>query len=1442
MKSTELNLSEGQRMRPMTREEGDLSLPLSQTSWKIGRQEAEVFFGRQKEVDLLYKTLTQAFEEKNIAFLQLEGEGGIGKTTLIQQVLRKGKSEHCFQLYGKHDHRIEKIPYWALKQALHHWMEFLLTLHDQEFEKLKIAVRKAIGGQSEVLTSVFEELELLLGKKPATDYQISQNDPQQIRQQFTYFFYKFLTSLADCGYNTILVLDDLQWADRATLDLLHDLLTQFEIPNFLIIGINRPLGIGYEQPKLQLLLQHEKVARFKVKPLDKAILGHFVPAEWKLQEEEKMAFEEYLMQESEGNPFFIKEIIDYIENEQLINGQGRETSSLQWEQLPKLRHNANAINLVQHKLVGLSVLSKELIMTASSLGFYFSSRILSAILPFSKTDFEECMRELEEQHFIFRQGDQCFFIHDNIHAAAYAMLGRRKAETHFTIANYLSELTEKSMLHPFFFEMVNHFNLSQEKIHDSRKKIELAVLNHLAGQLAKRKSAFDRALDYFHNGELLLMQREALTDHEIGHVWMQIARAKDSLTFQQLYIANLLGIAETQLLVHEYENSLENLQKIFKSEADRFTRLQAYTIQMKICIACINRQDLPSMLLNGLHLTEQVLKQYEIALPQSPEEFQLAVKPLYEQVKKELERFDFDQPDAWVVNTEREYVDFIKFMVHALPLIFFKDVHKAKYLALAGLYYCLKHGLAPGSPALFASSVWTIFSLDKDYHFGIRLGEAALKLIKEEPFKVVTQQVYHLATLNFFNWKNHYRESVKVLKDATQLSLEEGDYNYAVFCAANGRLLELFMGVNLKEHAYANPNRKMHSLEIHFMNRCSSVLVAYLIGRKPGLVEGKFLYPKSLVNEAVYNLNCRYHLYHVKEKMYFLTGQYHKAYQMGKTCEKLYALYEAFQLGIEHNFFYSLILLQLVCQYPERKAKYFPTIKERWLDLKRLSEFNAGNYSHKALLIEAEIAKCEQQYMEAIHLYDQAIAEALKHGFIHIAAIAAELAGNYMLTLKRRRLAVPYFKEAYQYYGQWGADAKLRWLENRYPSIFQEEINEQRKAEEIYQQTGSSLSDITTVYQTVMAMSKELTVHGMVAVLLRIAMDHVQGDRGVFMLKENQRWLKLAERNQQKLKFRAPTQVELDCQIPEKLINYVIRKKQKVWVRKPEQDKIFGEAYFRQYDIKTAGAVPVFHHNELVALLYIEKRKQDGLLNQDQLQVLDTIATQAGISLTNALMYEDLQRLNIALKQQEQRRVEAIIETQEKERKRVAEELHDNLGQMLSLVKLNLSRLEEQIEGDRDLYYQTSEFLDESCTELRKIAHNIMPPDFEKKTLIEILEALLRKYATASGLNYRFDHYQVPDQIPVAVKFNLYRVTQEIINNILKHAQANKITLQLIGNEEGLDMMVEDDGKGFDVNFNTGGIGLQNISSRINLLKGTVEVDSSLQRGTIYNIHLPLSI
>ncbi len=185
--------------------------------------------------------------------------------------------------------------------------------------------------------------------------------------------------------------------------------------------------------------------------------------------------------------------------------------------------------------------------------------------------------------------------------------------------------------------------------------------------------------------------------------------------------------------------------------------------------------------------------------------------------------------------------------------------------------------------------------------------------------------------------------------------------------------------------------------------------------------------------------------------------------------------------------------------------------------------------------------------------------------------------------------------------------------------------------------------------------------------------------------------------------------------------------------------------------------------------------------------------------------------------------------------------MHDSVGQMLSLVKLNLSGIEAsetlRNSGTNKLIQQTSALLDESIDEVRTISHNLMPPDLTSKSLTEIAENVLNR----NGLTYQFHTYGVSDNLSEAIKFTLYRIIQEITHNIIKHASARQITMSITQTDDGINLMVEDDGIGFNVGLVNSGLGLKNIHSRVKLLNGYFDVDSSLNRGTIYNITIPLN-
>jgi two-component system NarL family sensor kinase len=218
--------------------------------------------------------------------------------------------------------------------------------------------------------------------------------------------------------------------------------------------------------------------------------------------------------------------------------------------------------------------------------------------------------------------------------------------------------------------------------------------------------------------------------------------------------------------------------------------------------------------------------------------------------------------------------------------------------------------------------------------------------------------------------------------------------------------------------------------------------------------------------------------------------------------------------------------------------------------------------------------------------------------------------------------------------------------------------------------------------------------------------------------------------------------------------------------------------------------------------------------------------------------------LNQELLNQQMLRSKAIIEAEENERVRIARELHDGVGQYLSAVKLNLSNLQStlQLSNEQEIKLMNNALtvIDESVKEVRAVSHNMMPGVLLEKGL----ELAVRNFIDrirSEKLSIEFDIHLLSVKLESTVEIIVYRVIQEIVNNIIKHARATSVNIQLVQHEEELVLMVEDNGIGFDINsLKNPGIGIKNIRSRVEFLNGSVDIDSQPSKGTTITIEIPL--
>lgn len=277
--------------------------------------------------------------------------------------------------------------------------------------------------------------------------------------------------------------------------------------------------------------------------------------------------------------------------------------------------------------------------------------------------------------------------------------------------------------------------------------------------------------------------------------------------------------------------------------------------------------------------------------------------------------------------------------------------------------------------------------------------------------------------------------------------------------------------------------------------------------------------------------------------------------------------------------------------------------------------------------------------------------------------------------------------------------------------------------------------------------------------------------------------------------------------------------------------------------------------SELQTKYETEKKEQKIALQQSELGRKNIIIVSICImmllilvltySFYNRYKLKQQARLQQAVMREQEMATQAVIAAEENERKRIAGDLHDGVGQLMSAARMNLSLVANEVNFDNEeqktAFDKALSLVDDSCKEVRAVSHNIMPNALLKAGLASAIRDFLHKIdhrvlevnLYADGMNER---------LPSNIEMVLYRVVQECVNNVIKHSGASKLDITLIKDEEGISITVEDNGKGFNLDEKQDddtGIGLKNMQTRIHYLKGTIEWDTAPGKGTVVVINVP---
>ena len=1213
---------------------------------QLGRQDVseqfqipQKLYGREAELRALltaFERVAGRGDEENAQFsvemMLVSGYAGIGKSALVQELYKPITARHGYFISGKFDQFGRNIPYSAIVDALKKLVQQLLSESDEQVERWRSRLLLALGSNGQLIIDAIPEVELIIGKQPT----VPEVGAIEAQNRFHRAFGQFIRVFCSKEQPLVIFLDDLQWIDSATLKLIELMLLDEQAHSLFLIGAYReneldsthPLAITLESLRKQgAVIQEIVLAPLTLEPLSQLIaetLHHPTDTVRPLAE--------LVLHKTEGNPFFINEFLKtlYAENcltfdpPQSPRSSGGSKGGWQWniEQIQAMNITDNVVELMMSKLSKLPESVQQILRLAACVGNEFDLDTLSMIC-------ETAVRQLFSDLAIAVQAGLILpiseldenlliqnykFLHDRIQQAAYALIDEsQKQVVRLQIGRNLLQKTSPAQLSERLFEIVDHLDQGIELVSAQPERIEIARLNLIAGQRAKAATAYEAALQYFRLG-LKLLNRES---------W----QLEYDLTLA-LY-SEAAGAAHLNGRFDEMEQFVEVVLTHARTVVDK---VQVYDSRIQRYLSQGNPKE---ALQNGL----EVLELLGVTLLETPSQLD---------VERELE-----ETAALLAGREIEDLIHLPKMTAPEPLaamyvltnivVAANRVSPALMISIVCkvVNLSISYGNAPWSPMGYVSYGVVLGEVARDIERGYQFGNLAITLAERSNTKKGNTKALVIFGDNIMHWKTHFREAIPILVEAYQNGVETGDVEFASYAACSVCSHSFLVGEFLTEleHKTATYSKAIKQIRRENPSNWIAVLwqtIQNLLGwsENPSCLKGRVYDEEQALKHAiaVRDGNEIGFFYSNKIILCYLFGEYERAAQTVILAKQTLVLEEV--TGPIFRFYDSLVFLsRWIEASSSERAAWLSCVSTNQERLQKWAEHAPMNYLHKFYLVEAEKARVLGEFLEAEEFYERAIAGAAEHEFIQEEALAYELAAKHYLARGRAKIAQTYMKEAHYCYERWGATAKVKDLETRYPQFFTQPSRVASTS--IHTTSGNSSShpeitfDLAAVLKASQAISREIELEQLLSSLMQILIENAGAQTGHLLLENSGEWLieascKLNE-GDNVCATRVLQSIPTANDLPESVIQYVLRTQESVLLNNATREGNFvHDPYIQQHQTKSIFCLPLLNQAKLVGVLYLENQLAVGAFTPERSQILNLLSTQAAIAIENANLYAKL--------------------------------------------------------------------------------------------------------------------------------------------------------------------------------------------------------------------------
>jgi predicted ATPase/signal transduction histidine kinase len=1210
------------------------------TAFPLGQQDAadrfqipQKLYGREQDIRTLLAAFTRVCQGGSELML-VSGLAGVGKTALVQELYKSLTQQRGYFIAGKFDQFQRNIPYASLMQAFRSLVRQLLTESEEQIIVWRNALIAAVGTNLQIIIDVIPEVELIVGPQPP----VPALPPVEGQNRFRLAFQNFIHVFFGPGRPLVLFLDDLQWADMASLQLLHLLMATPENRYFFIIGAYRDNEVTDAHP-VQLTLDdiHKSgstVHHIILEPLRLPDVLHLVADTLACTLEQARSLAELVFTKTAGNPFFINEFLKSLYTAELLTFDG-QTREWRWDvgRIRAQHITDNVVALMAGKVQTLGEETQGILKIAACLGDQFDLRTLATVCEksFEKitTDLWPALEEglvvpLSDTYkimafrteWLFDDGAAEYrFAHDRIQQAVYSLIPPADRQVvHWRIGRLLLPKTSEEGRDYDLFAIVNHLNIGRNAISDPSARDELVALNLKAGQRAKAAAAYEPSFKYLHAGVELLP----------GDAWEQ-----------QYDVTLMLHVeaAEAAYLSGNFPQ-MEALTSVVLQQADTLLdKVKAYEVMLHAYSAQNN-------LTEGAKIGLRVLELLGEWLPQEPS--QTDILRALEEVKRTLAGRRVEELLHLPAMTNPHAVATMRILSSLLHLSYVAFPHLFPLVVARMINLSVLQGNLSLSAQAYATYGIILCGAVADIETGYRFGALALNLVEQLGARELTASIAFMVHA-YRHWKEHIRDTCLPLLQGYQVGLETGDFNFAAFDAFGYSFQSYWVGAELSglEREMVKYSESMRQLKQHHtlhINELHRQVTLNLLGQSqnPCQLSGEG-FDEDAALPLCFEANDKSticYIYLHKLILGCLFHQYSRTLEYTAVAERyLESLLGTAAIPAFH-FYNSLARLAAFLDADEAEQTcILEKVAANQDKMKLWAQHAPMNYLHKFYLVEAERARVLGHDCDAREYYDQAIDLAREHGYVNEEAIANELAARFYLAKGQARLAQHYLQDAHYAYGCWGAVAKVRDLEARYPQFLTQPGPRlsQSGGTMFTATTGqrfSSIFDFTSVLAASQAISGEIRLDKLVTRLMTLVIENAGAQRGLLLLEKDGRLVIESEYSLERSENMARNVLHVEAyqDLPVALVQYVARTKEPLTLADATQDGLFtNDPYVSRRRPKSILCTPLLSQGRIIGLIYLENNLATGAFTPARLEVVKLLASQAAISIENAALYRSLE-------------------------------------------------------------------------------------------------------------------------------------------------------------------------------------------------------------------------